>query len=78
MKQATVVMMAGPLEPYADGFAKFLADRGSKPLTVQGQLRLMARASRWLAEEHLAVKDLTDSRVEEFLAFRRSDGYRDY
>jgi site-specific recombinase XerD len=77
MKQATVVMMAGPLEPYADGFAKVLADRGYKPLTVQGQLRLMARASRWLAAQHLAVKDLTDGRVEEFLALRRSDGYRD-
>jgi hypothetical protein len=58
MKQATGVVLTGPLATYGDGFANVLAERGYKPLTVKGQVRLMAHVSRWLAADDLAAEDL--------------------
>ncbi len=77
MKQATGVVLTGPLAPYADGFANVLVERGYKPLTVKGQVRLMAHASRWLAANDLTAEELTEDRVGEFLVARRSGGYVD-
>jgi integrase/recombinase XerD len=74
MKHATGVVVTGPLATYADGFANVLVERGYKPLTVKGQVRLMAHASRWLVANDLTAGDLTEDRVEEFLVARRAEG----
>lgn len=76
MKQSRKVV-AGPLAPFAEGFATVLAGRGYKPLTIQGQLRLMEHTSRWLEANDVNAKDLSERRVEEFLGARRAEGYVD-
>lgn len=48
---------------------------GYRPNPVSDQLRLMAHLSRWLDAQGLRVGDLAPTRVEEFLAHRRSEGY---
>jgi integrase/recombinase XerD len=47
--------VTGPLAEYADGFRAELARLGYTPLTAAGQLRLMARLSRWLSTGGLDV-----------------------
>jgi integrase/recombinase XerD len=71
----TAVRVNGPLAPHAAGFRHELARLGYTPNATCDQLRLMAHASRWLETRGLGVADLTPTRVEEFLAHRRSDGY---
>ena len=68
------VLMTGPLAPYADGFAVELRARGYTPLTTAGELRQVARLSRWLEAGGLSVAELTEERVEEFLTWQRAGG----
>ena len=56
----------GPLAPYAAGFVVELVGRGYRPLSVAGQLRLMAHLSRWLAEQDLQPGGLTFQLAERF------------
>jgi len=51
----------GPLAPYAAGFAEWLACQGYAPSTVGHQLRLVARLSRWLAEEGVRPAALSEA-----------------
>jgi site-specific recombinase XerD len=44
-------------------------------LSAANLLRLMARLSDWLEDRYLEPGDLTEERVDAFLADRRSDGY---
>jgi integrase/recombinase XerD len=69
------VRMDGPLAPHMAGFRRELERVGYKPHAVCDQLRLMAHASRWLADRRLDVDALTPALVEEFLAHRRAEGY---
>ena len=75
MSNPSRVRVTGPLEPYASGFRRELAEQGYTPNAASNQLQLMAHASRWLASRQLASGELTPSRVEEFLAARRAEGY---
>lgn len=68
------VVMTGPLAPFADAYALELNQRGYTPLTAVNQLRQVARLSRWLDANGLAVAELTSERVDEFLAFQRATG----
>jgi hypothetical protein len=43
-----------------------LVGRGYRPLSVAGQLRLMAHLSRWLAEQDLQPGGLTFQLAERF------------
>jgi site-specific recombinase XerD len=72
------IRVTGPLEPYVSGFVAELVDRGYTPVSVAHQLRLMAHVSRWLASRGLGPDDLSQARVEEFVAARRAAGYRNY
>jgi integrase/recombinase XerD len=72
------VRVTGPLSSYAAGFAAELTRLGYTPLSVQGQLRLVAHLSRWLAGEGLDATALAESRVEAFAVVRREAGYRAY
>lgn len=62
------VLMTGPLAPFADAYVLELRRRGYTALTAVNLLRQVARLSGWLTMRVLGVAELTDERVEEFLA----------
>ena len=64
------VSVAGPLEPYVDGFAEDLAVKGYAQSTVAEHVRLIAQLSRWMANQALETGDLTPARVEQFVQGR--------
>jgi len=70
----SVVRVEGPLAPYARGFGAYLLGRGYTPTSADGQLRLMAHLSRWLADQDGKPVALTPQAVERFLGARRA-GY---
>lgn len=67
--------VAGPLEPYAAGFAAELARLGYASGSAYGQMLLMAHLSRWLFGEGLDAGGLTPQAAGRFLAERRAVGY---
>jgi site-specific recombinase XerD len=69
------VLIAGPLAELADGFRRELERLGCSGSTTEEQLRLMAHLSRWLEAAGLGVEELTSTRAEEFLAYRRACGH---
>ncbi len=68
------VLMTGPLTPFADAFAAELRARAYTPLTTASELRQVGRLSRWLQAGGLSAADLTEERVEGFLAWQRAGG----
>lgn len=68
------VLMTGPVAPFADAYREELLDRGYTPLSTVNALRQVARFSRWLEQDGLTVAELSDVRVEEFLASQRASG----
>jgi integrase/recombinase XerD len=72
------VRMAGPLAPYAAGFAVELARLGFTRGSAQKQMLLAAHLSRWLRDSGLGAADLTAAAVAVFLAARRAAGYREF
>ena len=69
------VRVAGPLAPFAAGFAEELAGLGYTPLSAANQLRVLAHASRWLAAQGLEAGAFTPERAGLFLEARRAAGY---
>jgi len=69
------VRVAGPLAPFAAGFARDLAGRGYTPLSAANQVRVLAHASRWLQAQGLGAGEFTPERVGLFLQARRAAGY---
>lgn len=67
--------VTGPLAEYADGFRAELARLGYTPLTAAGQLRLMARLSRWMGAEGLDAQALEMPVAQRYFEARRSAGY---
>ena len=78
MKDPSRVRVRGPLEAFAPGFVAELGRLGYSPIGATLQLRLMARASRWLEVGGLDSDELTSDVIERFLVERRVAGYRDY
>jgi len=67
-----LVVVTGPLSPFRDGFAAWLAAVGySRPLRAE-HLRLMAGLSRWLGERGETSEALRRPLLAEFLAIRRT------
>ncbi len=64
------VRVEGPLAPYAPGYVALLVEQGYVPSGVEGQLRLLAHLSCWLAEQHADPVALTPEAVEQFLGSR--------
>ena len=67
MKKVWKTRVPGPLAAYADGFRLELARLGYTPGSAENQMLLMARVSRWLADEGLCAGDLSTARVEQML-----------
>lgn len=68
------VRLSGPLAPFGDALAAVLRARGYSPLTIVGQLRQVARLSRWMESRGLTAAELNGERLDEFLAFQRVHG----
>ncbi len=68
------VVVAGPLAAFAKAFAAELEARGYTRRSAIGQLRQVGRLSCWLETNSLTATDLSVRRVEEFLAFQRTEG----
>jgi site-specific recombinase XerD len=70
------VRICGPLATHAGGFRSWLiCQRFYSPLTTDSHLRLMAHLSRWLLADGFDCSDLTENRMQEFVAARRAAGY---
>jgi hypothetical protein len=70
MDDLHAVGMAGPLGPYARGFAAELAQLGFTRGSAQKQMGLAAHLSRWLCDAGLGVADLATPAVGAFLVAR--------
>jgi hypothetical protein len=66
--------MTGPLAPFADLYQAELHRRGYTARSMIGELRQVARFSRWLDADELRVADVSEARVEEFLSWQRAEG----
>jgi integrase/recombinase XerD len=66
----------GPLEPYADGYARWLADQGFSQGRIERRVDQLGHLSHWLAIEGLGPDALTAERQLRFSEARRAAGYR--
>ena len=66
---------AGPLRPWAGGFAEWLSAQGFTPETIVGYLRWLGWLSDWLAGQGLAAGALTEARAGRFAASMREAGH---
>ena len=76
MSQISKVMVVGPLRWYAEGFRGELARLGYTPGSVEVQIEVVDRLSRWLAGEGLVVSVLDEQVVTHFLAVTEWDRQR--
>ncbi len=76
MSQISKVMVVGPLRWYAEGFRGELARLGYTPGSVEVQVEVVDRLSRWLAGEGLVVSVLDEQVVTHFLAVTEWDRQR--
>jgi site-specific recombinase XerD len=70
-----LVRVAGPLQPYSQGFAEELRRQGYTSLSAANQLRVMAHLSRWLRAKGMDPADLGEDGVDAYLGARREQGY---
>jgi integrase/recombinase XerD len=75
VRAVSQVRVAGPLAPFAAGFARELAELGYTPLSAANQVRVLAHASRWLQAQQLGAAEFTPERAGLFLQARRAEGY---
>jgi integrase/recombinase XerD len=68
------VLLTGPLAPFVDAYRVELLERGYTPSSAVNELRQVARFSRWLEQDGLTVAEVSDVRVEGFLAWQRASG----
>ena len=68
------VLVRGPLAPFADAYRQRLGERRYSRLWAVNLQRQMAQMSRWLEAEGLGVEQLSEARIEAFLALQRASG----
>lgn len=68
------VLVTGPLAEFTELYEAELKERGYTRRSAVGQLRQVARLSRWLEANGLTAADLGVERVEEFLEFQKTTG----
>ena len=71
MVRVLSVGVTGAPEAHASGFARELLAQGFSRLSAANQLRVFAHMSRWLSQQRLRPRDLTEKRALEFLGTRR-------
>lgn len=75
MLDVSRVRQAGPLAPFADGFAAALAGQGYTSFGAVKQLHLFANLSRWLERQGLRPADLDEEVLARFFDDRRAAGH---
>jgi len=68
------VVMTGPLAPFADAYREKLEESGYSRLSAVNLQRQVAQMSRWLVAERFGIDQLSEARVEDFLAAQRASG----
>ena len=68
------VLMRGPLVPFAEAYRTELERRGYTPLSTVNQLRQVGRLSLWLQAHGCRASELSEERIERFLASQRAAG----
>lgn len=64
----------GVLGAHLDGFCTRLVELGYQPATIRHTLWVVRSLTAWLVGAHVAVRDLDERRVQEFLRARRRRG----
>jgi site-specific recombinase XerD len=62
---------AGPLAPHLRGFEAHLRDEGYHDFVLYKKRLLLRGLNRWLIEHHIALADINEARLQQFLADRR-------
>lgn len=70
------VEVGGCLAVHVSGYRKTLAELGYSERTTRTHMEMLADLSRWLDAGNIALEELTDDRLVEFLAVRRRPGDR--
>jgi len=68
------VLVTGPLGPFSDAYREKVEERGYTRLSTINLQRQVAQMSRWLVAEHLGIEELSEGRVDSFLAAQRVSG----
>ena len=68
------VVVTGPLAVFTEAYEVRIKERGYTRRSAVGQLRQVARLSRWLEANSWTATDLSVQRVEDFLVFQRTAG----
>jgi site-specific recombinase XerD len=63
-------MVEGPLAPYFEPYAEYLAERGYSQVSYWKKTFLINEFSRWLSQEGLSVDEITTAHEEAFLRHR--------
>ncbi len=69
------VRVSGPLAGHVPGLRSHLLRQGYAILSCANLLRVASHLSRWLEEQGLGLRELSDERVDAFLGARRAEGY---
>lgn len=64
----------GALGVHLDGFCTWLVELGYRPTTIRHTLWVVRNLTAWMGGAHVAVRDLDERRVQEFLRARRRRG----
>jgi site-specific recombinase XerD len=67
---------AGLLTPFVAGYRCKLLAMGYAPETVRGLLKVLGQLGRWMTANEVAVSQLDWVNITRFLAYRRSDSFR--
>ncbi len=63
-------MVEGPLAPYFDAYAEYLADQAYSQISYWKKTFLISEFSRWLGRQGLSVDEITTAHEEAFLRHR--------
>src|SRR3982074_37227 len=62
---------AGLLAPQVEDYRSWLAQHGYTPQTIRNMLKDLGQVGLWLSRAGLQVNELSEDRLEDFLAVRR-------
>jgi hypothetical protein len=64
MGEPSRVRLAGPLEPFAEGFIAELEEAGYRPTATAVQVRVLAHLSRWMQDRDVSPGELREPELE--------------
>jgi site-specific recombinase XerD len=66
----------GLMGPYVEGYRVRLLELGYTPDTVRNELKVLGQLGRWMANRHIGPEQLDGPAVTDFIAMRRSEGFK--